>query len=110
MAESLDVSQKLNSHSVRFRLGHVVATPDALNAIARSGESAAKFLGRHSRGDWGTVSPEDAKANDDAVAKEGDLGRQQRVLSAYVTANNDRIWIITEWDRSVTTILLPENY
>jgi hypothetical protein len=68
------------------------------------------YLARHSVGDWGTLDVDDRALNDEAVAHEGDLDRQQRVLSAYETRRGDRIWIITEWDRSITTVLLPEDY
>lgn len=58
---------------------------------------------RHLSGDWGDVCEEDARANEDA------LEQGYRILSAY-TFKDERIWIITEADRSVTTILLPEEY
>ena len=72
--------------------------------IERSGDDAATFLQRRVVGDWGDVPPEDADANDAALVY-GD-----RVLSAYATAKDETIWIITESDRSVTTLLLPEDY
>lgn len=61
-------------------------------------------LGRHQRGDWGEVPPEDAAANDRALRKGG------RLLSAYRTAHEVRFWIITEADRSSTCVLLPDEY
>jgi hypothetical protein len=82
----------------------VVATPDALQALAESDESALAFLVRHSSGDWGTVCAEDAASNDDAIDTDG------RILSSYELKSGVTIWIITEWDRSVTTILLPSDY
>ena len=94
----------------RFNLGRTVATPAALDALRRSGQTAAQFLFRHQRGDWGDVPPEDAKANDEAIAHEGDADRQARVLSAYVTRLGDRLWVVTEWDRSVSTLLTPDEY
>ena len=60
--------------------------------------------------DWGEVCPEDAELNNQAIAFEGDLDKQQRVLSAYRTNKGERLWCITEYDRSATTILLPEEY
>ncbi len=96
--------------TVQFRLGQIVATPGALAALERSGETALPLLGRHQRNDWGEVCVEDKKLNDEAVAHEGDPERQSRILSAYRTGLGDRIWIITEADRSVTTILLPTEY
>lgn len=58
---------------------------------------------RHSCGDWGSVCDEDSAANEEAVA------RDERVLSAYEVGER-RLWVITEWDRSVTTVLFPEEY
>jgi hypothetical protein len=87
-----------------FPLGQTVGTPDALQALAESGESPALFLSRHVSGDWGEVCAEDKRLNDAAV-KDG-----SRLLSAYRTRNGVKIWIITEADRSSTCLLLPENY
>jgi len=63
----------------------------------------AGLLNRHKTGDWGEVDPGDAQSNRDAV-QEG-----ERVMSVY-TLNDTRVWVITEWDRSVTTVMLPEDY
>lgn len=90
--------------SISFSLGRLVATPGALSALQRSGQSPIGFLSRHARGDWGEVDAEDWQANDRAVAD------GSRILSAYRTANDEKIWIITEADRQVTTLLLPEEY
>jgi hypothetical protein len=100
----------MNSVKPKFNLGQVVATPGALAALKDSDQSALPFLQRHQSGDWGKVCEDDKKLNDESVAHEGEEDQQQRVLSCYRTAKNERIWIITEWDRSVTTILLPEEY
>ena len=95
----------------KFKLGQTVATPGALAALEKSSESALPFLLKHQTGDWGSeVCDEDKKLNDEAVAHEGDPDQQQRVLSCYRTSKNERIWVITEYDRSVTTILLPDEY
>ena len=96
--------------SAKFKLGRIVATPGALAALKETGQEAAHFLALHVSGSWGELDPEDRKANDDAVAHEGDPDRQQRVLSSYLTRNQTKIWVITEWDRSVTTLLLPDEY
>lgn len=93
-----------------FSLGLVVATPGAIAALSRSGEGHLHLLSRHQRGDWGNVPPEDAKSNDAAVAHEADEESRQRVLSSYATKLGEKLWIITEHDRSVTTILLPDEY
>jgi hypothetical protein len=89
---------------VRVRLGQTVSTPGALAALIEAEESPVEFLSRHVRGDWGDVPPEDAKANNDALRTGG------RLLSSYKTRKGEKLWIITEADRSVTTILLPHEY
>jgi len=87
-----------------FSLGQVVATPGALAALNDAGEEPNAFLDRHASGDWGDVDKSDQKANDEA------LQRSERVFSAYKLNNGTRLWIITEADRSATTLLLPEEY
>ena len=88
----------------KLNLGHIVATPGALEALRDADISSAHLLMRHVSGDWGSVSRSDAKANDAALIH-GD-----RVLSSYVLSTGVTIWIITEADRSATTLLLPEDY
>jgi hypothetical protein len=88
----------------KFRLGQVVATPGALEALEEAGQTVNDFLDRHAQGDWGGLSDEDWQANEYAL-QEG-----LRLLSAYTTATGEKIWIITEWDRSYTTLLLPSEY
>ncbi|SEQ49845.1 hypothetical protein SAMN04488038_10786 [Solimonas aquatica] len=87
----------------RFALGAVVGTPAALDALARAGITPQQLLRRHARGDWGVIGAEDACLNEDA------LHTGARLLSAYPVGTG-RVWIITEADRSVTTLLLPEEY
>jgi hypothetical protein len=86
-----------------FPLGRLVATPAALTALAAAGENPVGLLVRHQRGDWGDVGPEDRRAND------RDLRQGGRLLNAYGVGDS-RLWVITEADRSVTTMLLPEEY
>lgn len=86
----------------KFELGRLVATPNALNHIPNPEILAA--LSRHVRGDWGTLDPEDKNANEEALKDGG------RLFSAYLSSAQIRFWIITECDRSVTTVLLPEDY
>lgn len=86
-----------------FRLGRIVATRAVLAHIEKHGIAADPYLQRHVCGDWGVVPPEDARANCLAVE------HGARVLSSYDIAGK-RVWIITEADRSVTTLLLPEEY
>lgn len=87
-----------------FALGQVVATPGALDLLDRTGSNAFDLLLRHQRGDWGSVPPEDAEENLRSV----ETGC--RVLSSYFINETERLWIITEADRSVTTLLLPDEY
>jgi hypothetical protein len=94
----------------RFNLGNTVMTPGAAAALDEAGQLPAEFLSRHVRGEWGDVDAEDGRANDVACAHEGVEARQERILSSYRTRKNVKIWIITEWDRSVTTLLLPQEY
>jgi hypothetical protein len=89
---------------VTFHLGQLRATPGALRAIEESGQAPGDFLRRHLRGDWGQVCPEDWKLNDQALKGGG------RVLSAYSTLKGQKVWVLTEADRSVTTRLLPAEY
>lgn len=86
-----------------FPLGQVVATPGALELMDRLAINAADILARHQHGDWGAVPEEDARENQYAVE------HGLRILSSY-PYGEDRIWIITEADRSATTLLLPEEY
>jgi hypothetical protein len=98
----------------KFVLGRVVATPGALNLLREAHADPAILLWRHQSGDWGDVDASDRLHNDDS------LERGLRVLSAYKLqlppsppqAGNGHatLWIITEADRSVTTLLLPEEY
>ena len=89
--------------TVRFPLGRIVATPAALDACAEAGISPARLLARHVAGDWGDVPPEDARENELSVAQ------GFRVLSSYA-AGEERLWIITEADRSSTCLLRREEY
>lgn len=86
----------------RFQLGQLVATPNALEQIPNLEIIAA--LNRHVQCDWGGLDAEDKRANDHAFAQGG------RLFSAYFSTAKVKFWIITEADRSVTTVLLPEDY
>jgi len=87
-----------------FELGQIVATPGALAALKKAGQQPGEFLTRHINRDWGDLDEEDRKEN------EYSLEHGFRLLSAYKTNAGDSLWIITEADRSVTTLLLPEEY
>lgn len=88
----------------RLRLGQLLVTPAALAALQAANVSAYVLLNRHAKRDWGNVSRSDWKQNDLAA----DAGL--RVLSSYTLSNEQSIWIITEADRSITTVLLPDEY
>ena len=88
----------------RFALGRLVATPGAIEALQRAGQSPWELIARHVKGDWGELDEHDRQANEEAV-KTG-----ARILSAYTLATGVRLWVITEADRSLTTCLLPDEY
>jgi len=88
----------------KFPLGQIVATPGVLSALDAAHESAIYFLDRHAAGDWGDLGDEDKKENEISVTD------GYRILSSYNLKDGTKIWIITEADRSSTTILLPSEY
>jgi hypothetical protein len=88
----------------RFELGQTVITPGAEEALEIAGQTATEFLRRHVSGDWGELSDDDVKEN------EISLDQGFRLLSRYETSKGERLWIITEADRSATTVLLPIEY
>jgi len=95
--------------NAKFQPGRLVATPGALEALARSGQTPDFFLNKHLGGDWGCVSAEDWGLNNQALLD------GSRLLSAYTTLKGVRLWIITEATddegrRAATTILLPDEY
>lgn len=94
----------LNEKKILFPLGQVYMTPGAREALEKSEQNAFEFLSLHQSGSYGEICEEDRRENELSV-KEG-----FRILSAYKTAKGVKIWIITESDRSSTTILLPEEY
>ena len=102
----MNTTHSMNSTPSRylFALGNVVATPGALDLLDRAATNAAELLQRHQSGDWGNVPPDDAEENLCAIQYGG------RLLSSYTLNGNEKLWIITEADRSVTTLLLPQEY
>ncbi|RZI43850.1 hypothetical protein EGT07_07855 [Herbaspirillum sp. HC18] len=86
-----------------FSLGQVVATPGVLTHLEKHGVNAQEYLERHVRGDWGEVPSEDAVENNVAVRY------GFRVISSYTIAS-EKVWVVTEADRSVTTMLFPSEY
>jgi glycine cleavage system aminomethyltransferase T len=88
-----------------FPLGKIVATTGALNMLVVAGQDPGELLDRHVSGDWGEIPPEDAGENRFSVE------HGFRIISSYpVGSAGERIWVITEADRSSTCILLPEEY
>lgn len=85
-------------------MGRLCATPGALEAFETTDENSLAYLMRHASGDWGDVS------DDDRAENEFSIQNGFRILSAYRLRDGTKIWIITEADRSVTTILLPSEY
>jgi hypothetical protein len=88
---------------VAFPLGQIVATPGALKLLEEAGEDTFRYLTRHASENWGEIDPRDRREH------ERSLKHGWRILSSY-PIGAERIWIITEADRSVTTLLLPEEY
>ena len=93
----------------KFKLGQTVMTRGVNDKIAEDSKFSKFVLGsmqRHAAGDWGDMEKEDLKANEDAL-----MTGEARLFSAYEPGNElPKIWIITEWDRSVTTVLFPDEY
>jgi hypothetical protein len=92
----------------KFPLGQVVMTcgvSGAQDASPEFAEFVAKSIQRHTQGDWGDLDEDDRRLNDAALKSGSD-----RLFSAYEEGSHPKIWIITEWDRSVTTILFPDDY
>ena len=85
-----------------FRLGRIVATPNARQSITQ--DDILLGIQRHQAGDWGNLTDDNRTANDRALAQGG------RIVSSYQAMNGTKYWLITEADRSTTTILLPEDY
>jgi hypothetical protein len=86
----------------KFRLGKIVSTPNALSQLTQ--EDILMGIQRHQAGDWGEVDADDRRANDQAWVE------RTRIISAYHSANGTKFWLITEADRSHTTVLMPEDF
>lgn len=85
-----------------FELGRLLITPAAQTKL--DNQDVMKALGRHIVGDWGDCCPDDWESNQQALTEE------DRLFSVFHDRNNVKFWIITEYDMSATTILLPEDY
>jgi hypothetical protein len=92
------------SNKPLFQLGQIVATPGALELLKSAGKAPSEFIARHHAGDWGDLCDEDRQANNEAL-KDG-----SRIFSSYDLNDGQKLWIITEADRSSTTLLLPSEY
>jgi hypothetical protein len=102
MQNNITVTKTQNK--VLFPLGQIFLTIGAREALEESNQLPNEFLVKHSSGDWGIVCEDDRKENELSI-KEG-----FRTLSVYRTGKGEKIWVITEADRSSSTILLPEEY
>jgi hypothetical protein len=87
-----------------FELGQIVVTPGAIEAAQEIGRHPVQFIARHAEGKWGDLPEEDVAEN------ELSLERGYRLFSAYKFESGHKFYVITEWDRSVTTVLLPSEY
>lgn len=87
-----------------FPAGQFVATPGALSLLEQANKSPLEFVSRHLRGDWGDLCQDD-KAENELSLKHG-----FRLMSSYQVTETEKLWIITEADRSVTTLLLTSEY
>ncbi|MFQ5812041.1 MAG: hypothetical protein ACE5JC_10440 [Candidatus Zixiibacteriota bacterium] len=99
----VDVGEEIKGLPL-FGLGEIRSTSGGFNALLDAGQGPEEFIQRHVAGDWGDLDDQDRRANEEALR----VGN--RLLSAYRTKRGERIWVITEWDRSATTILLPDEY
>jgi len=97
-----DFPQRRKMPIAKFELGQIVVTPGVLGKVNEVDQM--KALNRHAQCDWGTISCDDVLSNENAL-KTG-----ERLFSAYTSESGIKFWIITEADRSATTLLLPEEY
>ena len=97
-------SDEEDSPKPLFDLGQIVGTPGALQELESAEQSPFEFILRHVTGDWGEMPEEDIRENELSVEK------GYRIFSSYKLDTGAKVWVITEWDRSVTTILRPIDY
>ena len=90
-----------------FTPGRIVATPGATIALERNEKGSFGLLVRHISGDWGSLDPEDAEIQRLSLKPEH---QDERIMSVYELDDGTKLWVITEWNRSATTFLLPEEY
>ncbi len=87
-----------------FQLGQTVATPAALETLRRLNIEPSTLLDRHLDCDWSDMAEEDQQSNRAA------LTNGERIFSSFIVGQSTKVWVITEWDRSITTLLLPSDY
>jgi hypothetical protein len=87
-----------------FPLGQVLITPPAEAVLQQAGRTFQEFLDRHASGDWGEIDMDDWNANEEALTSGA------RLMSVYAVTETQKVWVITEADRSCTTLLLPDDY
>lgn len=102
---SIETHLSISIVNPRFRSGQYVITAGIHDLVVQGRVNLGLLLGRHLSGDWGDLDDSDKRANDRAVSSGED-----RIFSSYQLANDLKVYVITEWDRSVTTVLLPEEY
>jgi hypothetical protein len=100
----MEIMIKTTNSKPLFSLGQTVATPGALELLEENGQTPSEFIAQHHSGQWGDLDEEDKRAND-AALKDG-----SRIFSSYNLNDGQKIWVITEADRSSTTLLLPSEY
>lgn len=101
---STSAKSETTAGAARFTLGRLFLTPGAIEALEESGQEPSEFLARHVRLERGELCDEDHRENLFSVDK------PLRIFSAFKTAKDEKLWVITESDRSATTILMPEEY
>jgi hypothetical protein len=95
----------LSLNHLKFKLGQTSMTPGAIEALQAEGLTPWALLTRHATGDWGDLDDHDKQVNEEALA------RGERIFSSYVLPKTkEKLWVITEADRSSTTLLLPDEY
>jgi len=103
MTNDMDqLKDRLCGRRLLFSLGRVIITQNAADELPPV--DVMNGLSRHAQGDWGDLDAEDRLSNEQALVDD------TRLLSVYQATTGRKFWIITEWDRSATTILLPEDY
>ena len=90
-----------------FTPGMVVSTPGANTALERNEKGSFGLIVRHISGEWGSLDPEDAEMQRESLKPEN---QDEQIMSIHDLDDGTKLWIITEWNRSVTTLLLPEEY